>query len=96
MIAKIISGLQLTRDEAIQAMSSSLKRPKLQALKPIEYLQNIIACDVFHEGTQTTRFLNTLNGKPKNRSAASGIQTSVQDVTGRLVWDVGVPPSVCY
>src|SRR5690606_34214918 len=61
----------------------------------LEYLQNIIGCEVFKAGTQTTRFLNTFEWKTqKIEVLQAGIQTAVQDVTGRLgYWDVGVPPS---
>ena len=50
---------------------------------------------MFKAGTQTTRFLNTFEWKTqKIEVLQSGIQTSIQDVTGRLgYWDVGVPPS---
>src|SRR5690606_41187801 len=60
----------------------------------LEYLQNIIDCDVFKVGTQTTPFLNMFEWKTqKIEVLQAGIQTAVQDVTGRLgYWDVGVPP----
>ena len=50
---------------------------------------------MFKAGTQTTRFLNTFEWKTqKIEVLQSGIQTSIQDVNGRLgYWDVGVPPS---
>jgi urea carboxylase len=61
----------------------------------LEYLQNIIDCEVFKAGTQTTRFLNTFEWKTqKIEVLQAGIQHVIQDVTGRLgYWDVGVPPS---
>ncbi len=95
MIAKIIVTAA-TRDQAIQAMSASLTNTQVAGIETnLEYLQNIIACDVFALGTQTTRFLNTFEWKTqKIEVLQAGIQTAIQDVTGRLgYWDVGVPPS---
>ncbi|HCT9517841.1 TPA: ATP-grasp domain-containing protein, partial [Acinetobacter baumannii] len=95
MIAKIIVTAA-TRDQAIQAMSASLADTQVAGIETnLEYLQNIIACDVFALGTQTTRFLNTFEWKTqKIEVLQAGIQTAIQDVTGRLgYWDVGVPPS---
>ncbi|KAE9797878.1 hypothetical protein GP650_29740, partial [Escherichia coli] len=91
MIAKIIVTAA-TRDQAIQAMSASLADTQVAGIETnLEYLQNIIACDVFALGTQTTRFLNTFEWKTqKIEVLQAGIQTAIQDVTGRLgYWDVG-------
>ncbi|WP_180155742.1 urea carboxylase [Acinetobacter sp. YH12045] len=95
MIAKIIVTAD-DRDLAIAAMTETLGKTSVAGIETnLEYLQNIIDCDVFKAGTQTTRFLNTFEWKTqKIEVLQSGIQTSVQDVTGRLgYWDVGVPPS---
>ncbi|MCL6245263.1 MULTISPECIES: urea carboxylase [Acinetobacter] len=95
MIAKIIVTAD-DRDSAIAAMTETLAKTSVAGIETnLEYLQNIIDCDVFKAGTQTTRFLNTFDWKTqKIEVLQSGIQTSVQDVTGRLgYWDVGVPPS---
>lgn len=95
MIAKIIVTAA-TRDQAIQAMSASLANTQVAGIETnLEYLQNIIACNVFALGTQTTRFLNTFEWKTqKIEVLQAGIQTAIQDVTGRLgYWDVGVSPS---
>ncbi|RKG46795.1 MULTISPECIES: urea carboxylase [Acinetobacter] len=95
MIAKIIVTAD-DRDSAIAAMTETLGKTSVAGIETnLEYLQNIIDCDVFKAGTQTTRFLNTFDWKTqKIEVLQSGIQTSVQDVTGRLgYWDVGVPPS---
>ncbi|HFF5130114.1 TPA: biotin carboxylase N-terminal domain-containing protein, partial [Acinetobacter baumannii] len=89
MIAKIIVTAA-TRDQAIQAMSASLANTQVAGIETnLEYLQNIIACDVFALGTQTTRFLNTFEWKTqKIEVLQAGIQTAIQDVTGRLgYWD---------
>lgn len=95
MIAKIIVTAA-DREQAITAMQSSLAHTEVAGIETnLEYLQNIIASDVFKAGTQTTRFLNTFNWKTeKIEVLQAGIQTAIQDVTGRLgYWDVGVPPS---
>ncbi|QPF36571.1 urea carboxylase [Acinetobacter johnsonii] len=95
MIAKIIVTHE-NRESAIQAMSDTLANTSVAGIETnLEYLQNIIDCEVFKAGTQTTRFLNTFEWKTqKVEVLQSGIQTSIQDVTGRLgYWDVGVPPS---
>ena len=95
MIAKIIVTHE-NRESAIQAMSDTLAKTSVAGIETnLEYLQNIIDCEVFKAGTQTTRFLNTFEWKTqKVEVLQSGIQTSIQDVTGRLgYWDVGVPPS---
>jgi urea carboxylase len=95
MIAKIIVTAD-DRDSAIQAMTDTLAKTSVAGIETnLEYLQNIIDCDVFKAGTQTTRFLNTFEWKTqKIEVLQAGIQTAIQDVTGRLgYWDVGVPPS---
>lgn len=95
MIAKIIVTAD-DRDSAIQAMTVTLAKTQVAGIETnLEYLQNIIDCNVFKAGTQTTRFLNTFEWKTqKIEVLQAGIQTAVQDVTGRLgYWDVGVPPS---
>ena len=95
MLAKIIVTAS-DRDAAIQAMQSSLADTQIAGIEiNLEYLQNIIASEVFNSGTQTTRFLNSFVWKTqKIEVLQSGIQTAIQDITGRLgYWDVGVPPS---
>ncbi|MCT9979064.1 urea carboxylase [Acinetobacter sp. I-MWF] len=95
MLAKIIVTAS-DRDAAIQAMQSSLADTQIAGIETnLEYLQNIIVGEVFNSGTQTTRFLNSFVWKTqKIEVLQSGIQTAIQDITGRLgYWDVGVPPS---
>ncbi|MEN8282651.1 urea carboxylase [Acinetobacter gerneri] len=95
MIAKIIVTSE-SRESAIQAMTDTLAKTKVAGIETnLEYLQNIVDGDVFKTGTQTTRFLNSFEWKTqKIEVLQSGIQTSIQDVEGRLgYWDVGVPPS---
>ena len=95
MIAKIIVTSD-SRESAIQAMIDTLAKTKVAGIETnLEYLQNIVDGEVFKAGTQTTRFLNSFEWKTqKIEVLQSGIQTSIQDVDGRLgYWDVGVPPS---
>ncbi|KAB0628828.1 urea carboxylase [Acinetobacter gandensis] len=95
MIAKIIVTAD-DRASAIQAMTGTLAKTSVAGIETnLEYLQNIVDGEVFKAGTQTTRFLNTFEWKTqKVEVLQAGIQTAVQDVTGRLgYWDVGVPPS---
>ncbi|PKF33157.1 urea carboxylase [Acinetobacter proteolyticus] len=95
MIAKIIVTAT-GREQAIAAMQNSLSNTEIAGIETnLEYLQEIISGEVFQQGTQTTRFLNHFEWKTqKIEVLQAGIQTAVQDVTGRLgYWDVGVPPS---
>lgn len=95
MIAKVIVTAD-DRASAIQAMTDTLAKTSVAGIETnLEYLQNIVDGEVFKAGTQTTRFLNTFEWKTqKIEVLQAGIQTAVQDVTGRLgYWDVGVPPS---
>lgn len=95
MIAKIIVTAE-DREQAIIAMQNSLSNTEIAGIETnLEYLQEIIAGKVFQQGTQTTRFLNHFQWRTqKIEVLQAGIQTAVQDVTGRLgYWDVGVPPS---
>lgn len=95
MIAKIIV-MAADREQAIAAMQNSLSNTEITGIETnLEYLQEIIAGEVFQQGIQTTRFLNHFEWKTqKIEVLQAGIQTAVQDVTGRLgYWDVGVPPS---
>jgi urea carboxylase len=86
MIAKIIVTCE-NRESAIQAMNDTLAKTSVAGIETnLEYLQNIIDCEVFKAGTQTTRFLNTFEWKTqKIEVLQSGIQTSIQDVTGHCV-----------
>ena len=86
------------RESAIQAMSDTLVKTSVAGVETsLEYLQNIIDCEVFKAGTQTTRFLITFEWKTqKVEVLKSGIQTSIQDVNGHLgYWDVGVSTLQC-
>ncbi len=95
MLAKIIVTAA-NRLDAIEAMQRALSMTRIAGIETnLEYLQHIISSDVFKQGQQTTRFLNTFTWQTqKIEVLQAGVQTAVQDVTGRLgYWNVGVPPS---
>ena len=86
------------RGSPIQAMSDTLVKTSVAGIETnLKYLQNIIDCEVFKAGIQTTRFLNTFQWKTqKVEVLQSGIQMSIQDVNGHLgYWDVGVSTLQC-
>ncbi|HEX5277828.1 MAG TPA: urea carboxylase [Fluviicoccus sp.] len=95
MVAKLIVTAD-DRDTAVAKMAAVLADTAIAGIETnLAYLRQIIGDDVFGNGRQTTRYLNTL----RYRSAAlevlePGVQSTVQDWPGRLgYWDVGVPPS---
>ncbi|HEX6591808.1 MAG TPA: urea carboxylase [Moraxellaceae bacterium] len=95
MVAKLIVHAP-TREEAIARMQAVLAETRIAGIETnLGYLQIIIADDVFREGRQTTRYLNTLEYRPATIEVLEGgVQTSVQDWPARVgYWDVGVPPS---
>lgn len=95
MLAKIIVTAS-DRKQALAKMTQSLAASRMAGFETnLEYLQQIVASDVFYQGAQTTRFLNTFTWlSQKIEVIQSGVQTAVQDVLGREgYWDVGVPPS---
>lgn len=95
MLAKIIVTAD-TRQQAIKNMQDTLANTQIAGIETnLEYLQQIVADEVFIEGKQTTRFLNSFVWQTqKIEVLQAGVQTSVQDVTGRVgYWNVGVPPS---
>jgi len=85
-----------TRAAAIAAMQQALTAPRVAGIETNRaYLRQILADQVFRDGQQTTRYLNTLHYQPRTIEVIEpGVQTSVQDYPGRLgYWQVGVPPS---
>lgn len=95
MLAKIIVKAD-SREKAINQLSQTLEKTKIAGIETnLEYLQNILSSNVFKQGEQTTRFLNSFVWKTqKIEVLQAGVQTSVQDVEGRIgFWNVGVPPS---
>ncbi|MGO3634289.1 urea carboxylase [Psychrobacter sp.] len=95
MLAKIIVTAP-DREQALEKMNQSLNNSRMAGLETnLEYLQQIANSETSHQGSQTTRFLNTFEWlSRKIEVIQSGVQTAVQDVVGRKgYWDVGVPPS---
>ncbi|TCM59867.1 urea carboxylase [Acinetobacter calcoaceticus] len=95
MLAKIIVTAA-DRGAAIRTLVHSLAATEVSGIATnLEYLQHIIASEVFQSGRQTTAFLNYFIWTAQQVEVLqAGIQTAIQDVTGRLgYWDVGVPPS---
>ncbi|MCC1495643.1 urea carboxylase [Alcanivorax sp. 1008] len=95
MLAKLIVH-QPDRDEALAAISRAVEYTRLEGIETnLRWLRQVVVCDSFREGTQTTAFLNDF---PFTSSAIDvldgGTMTTVQDWPGRTgYWDVGVPPS---
>ncbi|MDQ8037649.1 MAG: urea carboxylase [Pedobacter sp.] len=95
MVAKIIVKAD-TREAAIEKLQAALAETRVAGIETnLGYLQTIIAGDVFREGKQTTRYLNSLEYRPATIEVLEGgVQTSVQDWPARVgYWDIGVPPS---
>ena len=95
MLAKLIVH-QPDRLQALAAISSALDQTRLSGIETnLRWLRQVVLCDCFRDGTQTTAFLNDF---PFLSSAIEvidgGTMTTVQDWPGRSgYWDVGVPPS---
>ncbi len=95
MVAKLIVH-GATRDEALVKLGEALAATRVHGIETNrDYLRQILAGDVFREGRQTTRYLNSFAYHPHTIDVLEpGVQTSVQDWPGRIgYWDVGVPPS---
>ncbi len=95
MVAKVIVRAD-NRDEAIARLQMALDETHLAGIETnLDYVKAILAGSVFREGRQTTRYLNDFVWKAQRIEVLqAGVQTSVQDATGRLgYWNVGVPPS---
>lgn len=89
MIAKIIVTHE-NRESAIQAMSDTLAKTSVAGIETnLEYLQNIIDCEVFKAGTQTTRFLNTFEWKTQKLRYYS-LVFKRQYKTSMVVWGTGM------
>ncbi|MEE4250723.1 MAG: urea carboxylase, partial [Alcanivoracaceae bacterium] len=95
MLAKLIVH-QPDRTRALAAISRALEQTRLHGIETnLRWLRQVVVCESFHDGTQTTAFLNQF---PFPHSAIDvldgGTMTTVQDWPGRIgYWDVGVPPS---
>ncbi|GEM44770.1 urea carboxylase [Deinococcus cellulosilyticus] len=95
MIGKLIVHAE-TREAAIEKLSAAMGQTRLMGIETnLDYLQAIVKDEVFLEGHQTTRYLNTFTYQSRGIEVLDGgVQTTVQDDPGRLgYWDVGIPPS---
>ena len=95
MLAKIIVH-ESSREQAISSLTQALHSTSIAGIETnLEYLQAILACDVFKSGTQSTAFLNAFSWQSTAIDVLDGgTMTTVQDFPGRTgYWDIGVPPS---
>jgi urea carboxylase len=95
MVAKIIVHAD-TREQAIAKLQAALAETKLAGIETnLDYVKAILAGEVFQQGKQITRYLNDFVWQANRVEVLqAGVQTAVQDETGRLgYWNVGVPPS---
>ncbi|WP_341676271.1 urea carboxylase [Niveibacterium sp. SC-1] len=95
MIAKLIVTAE-NREAAVEKLADALSRTRLGGIETnLGYLREIVAGEVFRNGRQTTRYLNTFHYAPRAMEVLeAGVQTTVQDWPGRTgYWNIGVPPS---
>ncbi|ANJ67372.1 urea carboxylase [Halothiobacillus diazotrophicus] len=95
MLAKIIAH-GADRTEALANLAAALKNTRVYGIETnLDYLQQVIADDVFVEGRQYTRYLGRFAFRPRTIDVLSpGTQSMIQDYPGRTgYWDIGVPPS---
>ena len=95
LLAKIIvKGAD--RAQAVARLQSALAETRFDGIETnLDYLRMVVARPEFAQGGFTTRFLGTLDYRPRAFEVLEpGTQTTVQDSPGRLgYWAVGVPPS---
>ncbi|MDO8415664.1 MAG: urea carboxylase [Agitococcus sp.] len=95
MLAKIIVHAD-TRAAALAKLQHALENTKIAGIETnLDYLRQILADEVFSQGRQTTRYLNSFSFNLHTIDVLeAGVQTTVQDYPARIgYWDVGVPPS---
>ena len=95
MIAKLIVHAD-TREQALAKMSQALAATRLHGIASnIDYLRQVVATPLFHQGEMWTRMLDSFVYAPHVVEViAPGTYSSIQDYPGRLgYWDIGVPPS---
>lgn len=95
MVAKVIVHAD-DREQAIAKLRAALDDTRLAGIETnLDYVKAILAGEVFQQGRQITRYLNDFIWQAKRVEVLqAGVQTAVQDETGRLgYWNVGVPPS---
>ena len=95
MIAKLIVHGE-NREQALEKMSQALAATRLHGIASnIDYLRQVVATPLFHQGEMWTRMLDSFEYAPQAVEVISpGTYSSIQDYPGRLgYWDIGVPPS---
>ncbi|MBI5461315.1 MAG: urea carboxylase, partial [Gammaproteobacteria bacterium] len=95
MLAKLI-GYGATRGEALSALQTALATTRVQGIETnLDYLRQVLADEVFQQGRQYTRHLDSFVYKPLTVDVLQpGTQSTLQDWPGRVgYWDIGVPPS---
>ncbi|MBI5041085.1 MAG: urea carboxylase, partial [Gammaproteobacteria bacterium] len=95
MLAKLIS-YGTNRDAALSALQTALATTRVHGIETnLDYLRQVLADDVFQQGRQYTRHLDSFAYKPATVDVLQpGTQSTLQDWPGRVgYWDIGVPPS---
>lgn len=95
MLAKLIVTA-MDRQTALAQLQTALQHTDLAGIETNrDYLLAILDSSIFQAGRQTTQMLKDLTWQAARIEVLqAGVQTSVQEVSGRLgYWDVGVPPS---
>ncbi len=95
MIAKlIVKGSD--RTDALAKIAKAIADTRIDGIETnLRYLGAIVASDVFENGLQTTKYLDSFAFVPNSIDVLRpGTQTAIQDYPGRTgYWDIGVPPS---
>jgi urea carboxylase len=95
MLAKLISCGN-NRREALAQLQAALATTRVQGIESnLDYLRQVLADEVFQQGRQYTRHLDSFTYHPKTVDVLQpGTQSTLQDWPGRVgYWDIGVPPS---
>ncbi|HEY9198164.1 MAG TPA: urea carboxylase, partial [Gammaproteobacteria bacterium] len=95
MLAKLIS-YGADRAEALAALQTALNATRVHGIETnLDYLRQVLADEVFQQGRQYTRHLDSFVYRPQTVDVLQpGTQSTLQDWPGRTgYWDIGVPPS---
>ncbi len=95
MLAKLISH-GTDRADALEKLQTALQQTRVQGIETnLDYLRQVLADNIFQQGKQFTRHLDSFDYRPVTVDVISpGTQSILQDWPGRIgYWDVGVPPS---
>lgn len=95
MVAKVIAHEQ-DRPRAIEKLRDALSKTTITGVETnIGYLQQILSWEAFHNGSFTTKSLDTFRYNATVVEILDpGSETAVQDFPGREgLWHIGVPPS---